>query len=203
MSSTTRALATQADLKELGDNIRGWHQQVRLALGNALSFAMDAGDALIAAQQRLPHGSWLPWLKNHCDLGERTAQLYMQLADGRATIESQIRSSAADLSLRAALRLIAPKKAERSARESTAPVNKSSRWLTASADLFAAWNAADLDTRQHFIDAIGLNGLLAAVPSAWRQQFIDRLADNHSVNGKATLALPAPEPAAEGDEAVA
>jgi hypothetical protein len=110
MSSTTRALATQADLKELGDNIRGWHQQVRLALGNALSFAMDAGDALIAAQQRLPHGSWLPWLKNHCDLGERTAQLYMQLADGRATIESQIRSSAADLSLRAALRLIAPKK---------------------------------------------------------------------------------------------
>ena len=42
---------------------------------------LDAGRALIEAKSLVRHGRWLPWLKEHCHLPERTAQLYMQLAE--------------------------------------------------------------------------------------------------------------------------
>jgi hypothetical protein len=43
--------------------------------------ALDAGRALIEAKSLVRHGRWLPWLKTHCHLAERTAQLYMKLAE--------------------------------------------------------------------------------------------------------------------------
>jgi hypothetical protein len=54
----------------------------------------------------LGHGEWLSYLSK-CSIPERTAEVYMRIARGRETIEPQIRS-AADLSIRSALKLLAP-----------------------------------------------------------------------------------------------
>jgi hypothetical protein len=34
---------------------------------------MTAGDLLIEAKALVPHGQWLPWLAEHCEMAERTA----------------------------------------------------------------------------------------------------------------------------------
>jgi hypothetical protein len=40
------------------------------------------GERLIAAKDRLQHGEWLPWLRANCpDISERSAQVYMQMAN--------------------------------------------------------------------------------------------------------------------------
>ena len=42
--------------------------------------AIEAGALLLEAKEQLKHGQWLPWLKDHCTISERTAQLYMRTA---------------------------------------------------------------------------------------------------------------------------
>ena len=85
--------ATIADLT--GDNrlpvlaleIRKAHADVHEAAKTAAQRAIDAGRALIEAKELLKHGQWLPWLREHCALSERTAQLYMRIAASGATPE--------------------------------------------------------------------------------------------------------------------
>ena len=70
---------------------------------------MMCGDLLIEAKAKLAHGTWRPWLKEHCpSLSERTAQVYVSLAKNRAAIEAKS-ADAADLTMtiRDALELIA------------------------------------------------------------------------------------------------
>jgi hypothetical protein len=54
----------------------------------------------------VPHGGWLPWLRDNCSMSERTAQLYMRVAKNRAEIEGQMRNGIADLSLNEAAALL-------------------------------------------------------------------------------------------------
>ena len=61
---------------------------------------------LLEAKDQLKHGTWLPWLRDHCTLSERTAQLYMRCAKNWEEIEKQIRSGVADLSLNEATALL-------------------------------------------------------------------------------------------------
>jgi hypothetical protein len=65
--------------------------------------AIAAGVALNEAKGKLPHGEWLSWLKDHCELSERTAHNYMLLAANRHKIEFAID---ADLTLNQALRQV-------------------------------------------------------------------------------------------------
>jgi hypothetical protein len=51
-------------------------------------------------------GEWLPWLRDHCTISERTAQLYMRVAKNRAGVELQIRNGVADLTLTEAAALM-------------------------------------------------------------------------------------------------
>jgi hypothetical protein len=47
----------------------------------ALAHAIAAGDALRKAKELVgQHGTWLAWVREHCDFTERTAQRYMRLA---------------------------------------------------------------------------------------------------------------------------
>ena len=48
--------------------------------------AINAGRLLIEAKAQLAHGQWLPWLEDHCQVSERTAQAYMQCARGIAKL---------------------------------------------------------------------------------------------------------------------
>jgi Protein of unknown function (DUF3102) len=42
--------------------------------------AIHAGHKLIEAKGLVGHDNWLPWLKEHCQLSEHTAQRYMRIA---------------------------------------------------------------------------------------------------------------------------
>src|SRR4051812_38894664 len=57
------------------------HAGVGSAAVTRATRALEAGRALIEAKSLLKHGRWLPWLKDNCGLPERTAQLYMKLAE--------------------------------------------------------------------------------------------------------------------------
>jgi hypothetical protein len=81
----------------LAAEIRKAHADVQEAAKTAAERAIAAGHALIEAKELLKHGEWLPWLREHCALAERTAQLYMKIA--RSGLES---ATIADLGLNAA-----------------------------------------------------------------------------------------------------
>lgn len=102
MDDATGALMT---LDDLADRIRVAHTDARRAFTDALQRAMDAGDLLLVARARVAHGEWLPWLRDACELPERTAQLYMRLARNRPAIEAQIRT-VADFGVRDAVALL-------------------------------------------------------------------------------------------------
>jgi hypothetical protein len=96
---TSTTINQSNSLTDLAARIRAEHEATATALKDSVMHAMAAGDLLIEAKAQVPHGSWLPWLRDHCTISERTAQLYMRVAKNRTTIEAQIRSGDADLSL--------------------------------------------------------------------------------------------------------
>src|SRR5262249_33316454 len=93
-------------LTDLAHRIKAEHIAVKTALNESVAHAMDAGDLLIEAKDQVKHGEWLPWLKDHCTISKRTAQLYMKMAENRAMIEKeQKRNDVAHLSLNEAAAL--------------------------------------------------------------------------------------------------
>jgi hypothetical protein len=67
-------------LTDLAARIRAEHEATSAALKSGVRHAMAAGDLLLEARQQVPHGQWLAWIKENCELSERTAQLYIRLA---------------------------------------------------------------------------------------------------------------------------
>ena len=103
MVETTKSpVPTELDL--LASRIKAAHKSITEHTRNIIDRAIEAGDALNQAKAKLDHGQWLAWLKNNCDLPERNAQIYMQLANNKSKLKS---AEAADLSTLAnALRFI-------------------------------------------------------------------------------------------------
>jgi hypothetical protein len=99
-------VAGSNSLPELAVRIRAEHEATRDALKSSIDHSIAAGELLIEAKAKVPHGQWLPWLSDNCALSERTAQLYMRLAKNRTAIEEQIRNGVADLSLNEAAALL-------------------------------------------------------------------------------------------------
>ena len=94
------------DLAALAERIKQEHQAVRNAAKGVVSRAIAAGSALNEARSKMDHGQWLPWLRDHCELSERTAYNYMLLANNRLRIEGSKVATDANLTLRRALREI-------------------------------------------------------------------------------------------------
>jgi hypothetical protein len=67
-------------LPVLAAEIRMAHADVQEAIKTAAQRAIEAGHALIEAKELVDHGGWMPWLREHCALPDRTARLYMQVA---------------------------------------------------------------------------------------------------------------------------
>ena len=63
-----RLAALAADIKALEARIRRTAEEIA-------TDAIDAGHKLIEAKAALKHGAWLPWLRQHCAMSERTARL--------------------------------------------------------------------------------------------------------------------------------
>jgi len=93
-------------LVALAAGIRAEHQATAAALRRGLEHAMAAGELLIEAKTLVKHGEWLPWLRDHCALSDRTARLYTRLARNRSEIDRHI-GNVADLSVRGAIAFIA------------------------------------------------------------------------------------------------
>jgi hypothetical protein len=100
------SLAGDNSLPDLAGRIRVEHEAVSASLKESVRHAITAGELLIEAKAQLDHGRWLPWLRDHCTISERSAQLYMRVAKSRTEIEDQIRNGVADLSLNEAAALL-------------------------------------------------------------------------------------------------
>jgi hypothetical protein len=97
-----------AALENLATEINHYHAKCEEAVGQAVAYAMEAGDRLAKAKDGLGHGEWLPWLQKNFKGTPRTAQAYMRVASNRRELE--MRSTASHLSLRGALKeLSAPR----------------------------------------------------------------------------------------------
>ena len=86
----------------LAEEIKLAHLGVRDAARTAAQHAIDAGERLIEAKTLVAHGQWLPWLKEHCEISERSAQLYMKIV--RLGFKSE---TVADIGIKAASKSIA------------------------------------------------------------------------------------------------
>ena len=75
-------------LDELAQRIRGEHGAAEGAAGQGVARATEAGRLLREAKSRVLHGGWLPWLRDHCDVSERTARAYMRLSRHAAELEA-------------------------------------------------------------------------------------------------------------------
>jgi hypothetical protein len=88
---------------------------------NAVEQAMTTGDLLLEAKEQVQQGQWSQWLQEHCEVSDRTARLYMQLAEKRATIEAS--EDAANLTPNSAVRLSAPPTDDEFLEETAAKIN--------------------------------------------------------------------------------
>ena len=99
-------------LNTLADKIKTEHKAVCEAAMTATRHAIECGNLLIEAKGGLPHGKWLPWLKEHCELSERTAQAYTRLARRFTELDDEKAQRVADLPVRQAMVAIADQRAE-------------------------------------------------------------------------------------------
>jgi hypothetical protein len=61
--------------------------ELRLALRRGTAYILNIGRLLAEAKERIPHGEWLPWLKNEVSMSERSAQKYIKATDFAAKYE--------------------------------------------------------------------------------------------------------------------
>jgi hypothetical protein len=102
-------LPNDSTLERRADRINAEHQQVEGALQASLEHARTAGELLLEAKARCPHGRWLPWLKSTMRFSEATAQRYMQIASRWDELMKS--RTVRDLTMRDALRLLATRPA--------------------------------------------------------------------------------------------
>jgi hypothetical protein len=189
-------LACSSRLLALAADIRNEHEATAAALKRGLEHALRAGELLIEAKALLKHGQWLPWLRDHCAISDRTARLYTSLARNRAHIEAQI-GSVADLSVRGAVALMATPK--------TSDYAKTAATIAAEAAVYEL-DFAELDNRvrerekrsavakefglamERIISLAEKNPLVAAVAeSVWDQDLLGERAMAAIANYKGSL----------------
>jgi hypothetical protein len=167
-------VSQKADLDALAVTVRAEIAALRENYCSMLQRALAAGDALIAAQAALPERRrWVKWLRTSCSLKERSAFVYMQLARHREMIEAE-QQRVVDLSVRAALRLIADKGA--------AP-KKSAKPKPALSPL--VWATATPDQRTLFLNAVGLPAIFAAMPPSWQAEIRQRVLGQERARARA------------------
>lgn len=89
---------------DLAAEIRQKHALAIETANRAVQYAREAGELLLQAKATIAHGAWGEWLKENCDLSERTAQGYMRLARELPKLDAAKAQRVADLPLRQALK---------------------------------------------------------------------------------------------------
>lgn len=68
-------------LDELASIANRAHKRIHLAGRDLIEHAIRAGDALLKARARVPHGEWIDWATEHLDMHITTAYRYMRIAE--------------------------------------------------------------------------------------------------------------------------
>jgi hypothetical protein len=108
--SSSRCIMANLTLTDMAAAIRAEHLAARGTFRKAVEHAVNAGNLLIDAKKKFPHGQWLPWVEANCDLSERSAQGYMSLARRWDMMTEKRRDEVALLGLRGALKETAQKR---------------------------------------------------------------------------------------------
>jgi Protein of unknown function (DUF3102) len=98
----------EVTLVELGSRIKSAHEQLVTSARSIVFHAIEIGKDLMKAQALGGYGNWGRWLEANCALNERTAQRYMELARGEATLREKLITSdtMSELTLKKAKQLI-------------------------------------------------------------------------------------------------
>ena len=105
LAITTVHRRRRRSLARLAAEINRAHERACRRVREGLAYACQAGEALIEAKGRVPHGEFGDWVQTHCTVTHRTAQKYMQLARRLPGFIEQA-PRVADLSFREALELV-------------------------------------------------------------------------------------------------
>ncbi len=95
---------TKAELTELAIKISAEHKAATSAFKNGFEYAIKAGETLIKAKAKIPHGGWLAWLNDNCGIKERTGQYYMAIARARSSLPKS--ATVSDFTIREAIATI-------------------------------------------------------------------------------------------------
>ena len=140
------------------------------------------------SSKKVPHGEWLAFLEC-CDIDERTAQRYMQLAK-LANSNPSCATDLAGLSIEAAIQRLSPPKHPKQTPtgqqapergERGKPVKRPISAKIRHVDIIEAWIAAPATERTRALDGIGLTPLLAAVPPDWWPLIEQHLAERQKL----------------------
>jgi Protein of unknown function (DUF3102) len=110
---TPRADTPKAEIippSDLANRINAAHEEVKKALWRGAEHAIEAGRLLLQAKATVRHGNWIEWVGSNCRFAERTAQLYMRLAQEAPSLEVKTQRIA-DLTVNDAIKLLEPLKA--------------------------------------------------------------------------------------------
>jgi hypothetical protein len=99
-------------LTGLADQINAAHDACQRHLKSGLKHAKHAGELLLQAKNKVPHGQWLSWLKRNCKFTQRTAQRYLLICKHWPELTAKA-TRASHLSFREAIKAIATPKGDR------------------------------------------------------------------------------------------
>jgi len=117
---TTNLPAHQREiLGKLAQNANSEHRAVMDCVRDGLDHAMECGRLLAEARTQVPHGRWLPWLRDNFAASVRTAQGYIRLHERQDQLPNAQR--VAHLPVREALALLAEPKTSDTADISAKP----------------------------------------------------------------------------------
>jgi hypothetical protein len=157
---TTRSPATAAKLPTANDIklINDAHQAVVTSSQSGLEHAIECGEMLRTAKDKVGHGGWENWLADNCpDISPRTASRYMRLAKNGDELEKAAEQNGhalADFSATAANRLLQKPKNE--AEKAAARAEKEKKQRTAQEQDRAKW-----------IKSLGPTGLSELLADLW------------------------------------
>jgi hypothetical protein len=73
--------ASPTALDDLARRIDAEHEAALRSARTAIEHAIECGQLLLEARASVPHGGWLPWLRENTKVSERTAQRWMRFAE--------------------------------------------------------------------------------------------------------------------------
>lgn len=102
----------EPSLSDLTAKVKEGHQQLRDRMKYIVVGAMAIGDDLTKIKRLVGHGKFLKYVEDNCNMSNKTAERYMNLAENRSTLEAKLKElgdkfeSISNLSLARAERLI-------------------------------------------------------------------------------------------------